>query len=111
VSISWVGLTVNSTIAAEQLFVGVFDGTIEERAPDWLLISWGTRRRLLVRQPGAYPGSRRIWPSATPGVAHVMLGAAHLRPSEPLLATANEVPAGAELGLPIWSVPLDAEPA
>jgi hypothetical protein len=111
VSISWVGLTVNSTIAAEQLFVGAFGGTIEERAANWLLISWGTRRRLLVRQPGAYPGSRRIWHGAAAGVAHVMLAAANFRPSDPLVATAREVPAGADVGLRIWSVPLDARPA
>jgi methylmalonyl-CoA/ethylmalonyl-CoA epimerase len=108
-SITWVGLTVSSTISARRLFVDAFNGVIEEHASDWLLVNWGSRRRLLVRQPGAYPGGRRIWPSESAGVAHVMLGPAHLRPSAPVLAAAGAVEAAGELGMPFWSVPLDAD--
>lgn len=105
VSISWIGLTVDSMVTAEALFVDAFDGDVEERAASSLLISWGTRRRLLVRLPGAYPGGPRIWAREAVGVGHIMLGDPNLAPSDPALAAARPVSAGAEIGTPIWSVP------
>jgi hypothetical protein len=99
--IAWIGLTAESLGDAETLFGEVLAGDVTESGAGWRLFSWGTQRRLLIRQHSAFPGGRELWDVAT-GVAHLALGAGD--PSPARISAVEPQEYDPRLGLRVWSV-------
>jgi hypothetical protein len=78
--ISWIGLTVQSLVRAEQLFADVLDGTVLERGAGWLRIGWASGHVLLVRTADATPHRSLGWAvDGRFGVGQVVFGPTDLR--------------------------------
>jgi hypothetical protein len=99
--IAWIGLTAESLDDAQTLFGDVLEGEVTESGAGWRLFSWGTQRRLLIRQRSAFPGAAELWEVAT-GVAHLALGAGD--PSPARISAVEPQEYDPRLGLRVWSV-------
>lgn len=103
--LAWIGLTAADLRIARALLLDVLDGTVEDDDADWMLVSWGPGRRLLVRHGDATPGGNALWRDApAPGVAHLVAGPEHLAPatlaSAPRLA--HQLEHDPRTGVPVW---------
>ena len=81
-SVAWVGVTVESLDRARELFTGPLRGTVTERGPGWLRVTWGPGRDVLLRSGTAVPGGPVLWDGQQPGVAHIVFAPGQLAVSE-----------------------------
>jgi hypothetical protein len=101
--VAWVGLTVESLERARELFIAALHGVVADAGHEWLRITWGPGRDLLVRTGDSTPGGASLWPGSELGVAHVVFGGDELRvgqlepgaPVEPL-------PFDQATAVPVW---------
>jgi methylmalonyl-CoA/ethylmalonyl-CoA epimerase len=110
-SVAWAGITVESLNLARELFTGALHGTVTERGPGWLRVSWGPGRDLLVRSGAALPAGAALWGGQAPGLAHMVfaLGQLAVGQLESGHARAERMSLDEATGIPVWLVP-DAAP-
>ena len=105
-SVAWVGISVESLDRARELLAGPLGGTVAERGPGWLRVSWGPGRDVLARSGSAIPGGGALWGGQPPGVAHVVFAPGQLTVSqlESGAVRVEQMPPDEATGIPVWLV-------
>src|SRR5260221_583467 len=95
---------------ARELLAGALRGTVAERGPGWLRVSWGPGRDVLARSGSAIPGGGALWGGQPPGVAHVVFAPGQLTVSqlESGEVQVERMSPDEATGIPVWLV---ADPA
>ncbi|MGD0700830.1 MAG: VOC family protein [Trebonia sp.] len=102
--VAWVGLTVESVDRARELFTGALHGAVTEDGHDWLRITWGRGRDLLIRSGYTVPGGASLWAGRDPGVAHVLFcgGELTVRQLESGDVPVEPMPFDKATTVPVW---------